>query len=132
MTDTMRDRFGSVLSELLDEEPRLAVVLAAIGVDRFAGNGALGRHPDRIINVGIREQLMINVAAGMALEGMRTVAHSFAPFLIERAYEQVKLGFAHQGVGGVLVSWGAPYDVAAYGRTHQTAADVSLMATLPE
>ncbi len=130
-TDSMRLRFGRVVSELLDEEPRLALVLAEIGVDRFVASGAFQRHPHRIVNVGIREQLMVNVAAGMALEGMRTIAHSFAPFLIERSFEQVKLAFAHQGIGGILVSWGAPYDVAAYGRTHQTAADVALVATLP-
>jgi transketolase len=115
----------------LDSEPRLAVVLADIGVDRFAASGAIARHPNRVINVGIREQLMVNVAAGMALEGMRPIAHSFTPFLIERSFEQVKLSFAHQGAGGILVSTGSPYDLPAYGRTHQTAADVALVATLP-
>ncbi|MEX1253123.1 MAG: transketolase [Dehalococcoidia bacterium] len=129
---TMRRRFGYVVSELLDAEPRLALVLSEIGVDRFMASGAVQRHPTRVINVGIREQLMMNVAAGMALEGMRPIAHSFAPFLIERSYEQVKLGFAHQGVGGILVSAGATYDVAQYGRTHQTGADVALVATLPD
>jgi transketolase len=132
MTDTMRTRFGAVVSELLESEPRLAVVLADIGVDRFAASGAIARHPNRVINVGIREQLMVNVAAGMALEGMRPIAHSFTPFLIERSFEQVKLSFAHQGVGGILVSTGSPYDMPAYGRTHQTAADVALVATLPD
>ncbi len=130
--DSMRRRFVDVVSELLDAEPRLAVVLADISVDRFLANGACERHPKRVVNVGIREQLMVNVAAGMALEGMRTIAHSFAPFLIERSFEQVKLAYSHQGVGGILVSYGAPYDVAAYGRTHQTAADVALVATLPD
>lgn len=43
----------------------------------------------------------------------------------------MKLAFAHQGVGGILVSSGATYDVAAYGRTHQTGANVALVATLP-
>jgi transketolase len=131
-TDSMRLRFGTAVSELLDTEPRLAVVLAEIGVDRFIASGAIARHPLRVVNVGIREPLMVNVAAGMALEGMRTIAHSFAPFLIERSFEQVKLAYAHQGIGGILVSWGAPYDVAAYGRTHQTAGDVALLATLPD
>lgn len=130
--DSMRKRFVRVVTELLDAEPRLALVLADIGVDPFRASGAAERHPLRVVNVGIREQLMVNVAAGMALEGMRTIAHSFAPFLIERSFEQVKLAYAHQGVGGILVSWGAPYDVAAYGRTHETAGDVALVATLPD
>jgi transketolase len=127
----MRDRFVDVVTELLDADPRLAVVMADISVDRFRANGACARHPQRVVNVGIREGLMVDVAAGMALEGMRPIAHSFAPFLVERAFEQVKLAFSHQGVGGILVSCGASYDVAAYGRTHEAPGDVALMATLP-
>jgi transketolase len=127
--DNMRSRFARVVSELLDTDPRMAVVLADISADRF--REAARRHPERVINVGIREQLLVNVAAGMALAGMRPVLHTFAPFLVERAFEQVKLGFVHQGVGGVLVSTGASYDVAAYGRTHQSPGDVALMTTLP-
>ena len=115
MTDSMRDRFVTVATQLLDEDPRIAVVMADISVDRFRSSGARARHPLRVINVGIREQLMVDVAAGMALEGMRPIVHTFAPFLVERAFEQVKLGFSHQGVGGILVSAGASYDVAAYG-----------------
>ncbi|MEX2247384.1 MAG: transketolase C-terminal domain-containing protein [Dehalococcoidia bacterium] len=131
-TDTMRDRFVSVVTELLDSNPKVALVMADISTDRFKSNGAIDRHPHRVVNVGIREQLMVNVAAGMALEGMRPIAHSFAPFVIERSFEQVKLGFSHQGVGGILVSAGASYDIAAYGRTHESPGDVALVATLPD
>ncbi|MDP9237395.1 MAG: transketolase [Chloroflexota bacterium] len=130
-SESMRDRFVRVVTELLDTDPRVAVVMADITVDRFRASGACERHPLRVINVGIREQLMVNVAAGMALGGTRAIAHSFAPFLIERAFEQVKLAFSHQGIGGILVSCGASYDVAAYGRTHEAPEDVALMATLP-
>jgi len=128
--DTMRDRFARVTSELLDEDPRLAVVLAEIGVAGFAR--ARRRHPDRVINVGIREQLMISVASGLALTGMRPIAHSYTPFLIERPFEQVKLDLAHQGVGAVLVSVGASYDASDNGRTHQAPEDVALISTLPD
>jgi len=128
--DTMRDRFARVTSTLLDEDPRLAVVMAEIG-----GAGlirAKRRHPDRIINVGIREQLMISVASGLALSGMRPIAHSYTPFLIERPFEQVKLDLAHQGVGAILVSVGASYDASDSGCTHQAPEDVALLSTLPD
>ena len=105
--------------------------MADIGVSRFAETGALHRYPDRVINVGIREQLLISVAAGMALEGMRPIAHSYTPFLIERPYEQIKLDFAHQDTAGILVSIGASFDAAGEGRTHQSPADVGLIAALP-
>ena len=131
MSTSMRGRFTEVVSDALDEEPRLAVVLADISLARFEETGAIARHPGRVVNVGIREQLLISVAAGLALEGMRPIVHSYTPFLVERPYEQVKLDLGHQDVGAVLVSIGASYDAAAEGRTHQSPADVSLLAALP-
>ncbi len=127
----MRERFTEVVSTALDADPRVAVVLADIGVSRFEESGAALRHPHRVVNVGIREQLLIGVAAGMALEGLRPIAHSYAPFLVERPFEQIKLDLGHQDVGAVLVSVGASYDASAEGRTHQSPADVMLLATLP-
>ena len=131
MSDVMRERFTTVVSSALDADPRVAVVLADVGVSRFEASGAALRHPERVVNVGIREQLLVSVAAGMALEGMRPVVHSYAPFLVERPFEQVKLDLGHQDVGAVLVSVGASYDAAAEGRTHQSPGDVALLATLP-
>jgi transketolase len=126
--DTMRERFGAVASLLLDEDPRLAVVLAVISGDRFTD--AARAHPDRVIDVGIREQLLVGVAGGLALSGLRPIVHTFASFLVERPFEQVKLDLGHQGVGAVLVSAGASYDITAGGRTHQSPGDVALLDTL--
>jgi transketolase len=127
--DTMRERFERVTSDLLDTDPQVAVVLAVIGASAF--EPARQRHPDRVINLGIREQLMIGVTSGLALAGLRPVAHTFAPFLIERPFEQIKLDIGHQGVGAVLVSAGGSYDYPAYGRTHLAPGDVALIDTLP-
>jgi transketolase len=121
---SMRERFYALAGEAVDEDPRVAVVLAEIGA------GELPRH-ERIFNVGIREQLMIGVAAGLAFEGYRPVVHSYAPFVVERPWEMLKLDLGHQDVGAVLVSNGASYDAARAGRTHQAPEDVALVSSLP-
>jgi transketolase len=74
---------------------------------------------------------MVSVGGGLALAGLRPIVHTYAPFLVERAFEQVKLDLAHQGVRAVLVSIGASYDAARAGRTHQAPEDVALLDTVP-
>jgi len=124
----MRETFVETTTALLDEDPRTALVLADISADAF--EPARRRHPDRVLNVGIREQLMTGVAGGLALTGLRPYVHSYAPFVIDRAYEQIKLDLGHQDAGAVLVSIGASYDGSAEGYTHQSPGDVQLLDTL--
>lgn len=124
-----RARLGAVAADLVRERADVALVYAEIGGQYF---GSVARqHPDRVINVGIREQLLVDVGAGLALAGLTPIVHTFAPFLVERPFESLKLGFSHQDVGGVLASTGGSFDIAHGGRTHQTGGDVALVDTLP-
>jgi transketolase len=132
MTSTvrlMRTAFADTVTAALDRDPRLAVVTADISATAF--DEARARHPDRVLNLGIREQALIGVAGGLGLTGMRPVVHSYTPFLVERPFEQIKLDLGHQDVGAVLVSIGGSYDDPVWGRTHQGPGDVALLDTLP-
>ena len=124
-----RSQFARTAADLVDTDDSVALVYAEISGQFF---GAVERrHPDRVVNVGIREQLLVNVGAGLALTGLRPIVHTFGSFLVERAFEQVKLGFGHQDVGGVLVGAGGSFDIVGGGRTHQSPGDVALMDTIP-
>ncbi len=120
----MRQVFADTVQDVMAVDERVAVVLAEISRDAF-------RPSPRVVNVGIREQAMVGVGSGLALSGMRPVVHTYAPFLVERPFEQIKLDFGHQDVGGVLVSIGGSYDDPVWGRTHQAPGDVALFDTLP-
>ncbi|HET9859484.1 MAG TPA: transketolase [Nocardioidaceae bacterium] len=124
-----RRTFARTAATLVDKDLSVALVYAEISGQFF--DDVEQRHPDRVINVGIREQLLVSAGAGLALTGMRPIVHTFASFLVERAFEQIKLDFNHQDVGGVLVGSGGSFDISGGGRTHQAPGDVALIDTLP-
>jgi transketolase len=119
----------ATIEEVLAKDERTVLILGDIGV--FGFRNAFRRFPDRVFNIGILEQATISLAAGLAFEGFIPVFHSIAPFVVERAFEQLKLDFGYQRVGGNFVSVGASYDYASLGCTHQCPADVALLKTIP-
>lgn len=125
----MRKAFVETVSRLLDEDPRVVVLLGDISVHAFREANA--RHPKRVINCGINEQAMVSMAAGLARAGMYPIVHTIAPFLVERAFEQLKIDFGFNGLPGCFVSVGASYDYAGLGCTHHCPGDVALMLTIP-
>lgn len=129
MPDTMRDRMGEVVSDLIKTDPNTALVLADIGKGDF--RDTFQNFPERVFNVGIMEQTAVSLAAGLALEGFHPIIHSIAPFVTERPFEQIKDDFCYQGLGGTIISIGASYDYGTDGMTHHGPADVPILKTLP-
>ena len=125
----MRQQAARTATELLREDPRTAVVLAEISTDLF--RDAMAHDPTRVVNVGIMEQTMVGVAAGMAMEGFRPIVHTITPFLVDRPFEQVKLDFGYQGLAGTFVSTGGANDYTSEGFTHHSPGDVQAMLTIP-
>jgi transketolase len=125
----MRREACAAAVDLFRRDESVAIVLAEISTDLFAP--AFAHAPSRAINVGIMEQAMVGVAAGFALEGFRPIMHTIAPFIAERAHEQVKLDFGYQRLDGLFVTTGASYDYGTSGMTHHSPGDVASMSTVP-
>ena len=109
----MRRTFGKVISELADRDEKIYVLVGDIGYQIF--DEFREKHPDRFINMGICEQSMIGVSAGMALEGLKPWVYTITPFLIERPFEQIKLDIDQQNVNVKLVGFA---DYPSLGPSH--------------
>lgn len=125
----MRKQLVNTVESILEKDNRLVLLLGDIGV--FGFRKAFELFPERVYNIGILEQSTISVAAGLAIEGLIPVVHTIAPFLIERSFEQLKVDFCYQRLGGNFVSIGASYDYAALGCTHHCPGDVGILKNLP-
>ncbi len=119
----MRRRFGRVITELADRDERIVVLVGDIGYSVF--DEFREKHPNRFINIGICEQSLIGVSAGMALEGLKPWVYTITPFLIERPFEQLKLDIDQQNVNVKLVGFS---DYPTLGPTHSELDGEKLMS----
>ena len=125
----MRKQLIDTMSKTLEKNKETILLLGDIGVHGF--RHAKKQFPNRVYNIGILEQTTVSLAAGLKIAGFIPTVHTIAPFLIERAYEQIKVDFCYQGLGGNLVTVGGSYDYAALGCTHHCPSDVMMINLLP-
>jgi transketolase len=125
----MRNQFVKTVEDLMAQNERLVLLLGDIGV--FGFRNVFKAYPERTFNIGVCEQAMTSMAAGLAKEGLIPVLHSIAPFVVERCYEQLKIDLCYQNLPANIVSVGSSYDYAALGCTHHCPGDVAVLRALP-
>lgn len=126
---SMRKQLVTTVERVLGTDARTVLLLGDIGV--FGFQKAFQQFSQRVYNIGILEQATVGMAAGLARAGLIPVVHTIAPFLVERSYEQIKIDFGYQGLGGNFVSVGASYDYASLGCTHHCPGDVGILLHIP-
>ena len=94
----MRKTFYDTMLEVGQSDPKLVVLVSDIG--HFGLQPFAKVCSGRYYNIGICEQTIISIAAGLAHAGLYPVAHTIAPFFVERSFEQIKLDFGYQELGG--------------------------------
>ena len=129
----MRDAFLDRVWRAMGEDDSIFFTCADFGspvLDKIRE-----QYPDRFANVGIAEQNLINISAGLAIEGYKVFAYAIAPFITMRCYEQIRVNLALLSVvrpmNVNLVGVGAGYSYVVSGPTHQCYEDLSIMRALP-
>lgn len=87
--------------------------------------------PDRVINVGISEQNMIGIAAGLALEGKKVFVYSIVPFATMRCFEQIRVDVCCQNLDVTIIGVGGGFAYGTLGTTHHAIEDIAIMNVLP-
>ena len=125
-----RESFGKALVEVGRENENVVVLTADLA---GATKTSLfeKEFPDRFINVGIAEQNMIGIAAGLATTGKIPFASTFAMFAAGRAYDQIRNSVAYPKLNVKICGTHAGVTVGEDGATHQMLEDLSLMRSIP-
>jgi len=125
----MRKQFRDTVTELAEADERVVLVFGDISV--FLFEPFARRFPTRFYNLGICENTLVSVAAGLASQGFIPFVHTIAPFVTERCLEQIKIDVSYNRFPINIVTCGATYDYAWDGPTHQALADMGALRLVP-
>jgi transketolase len=118
----MRNTFSETLYQCAKADPSIYIVVADI-----SPAGSMGKfqaeYPERFINVGVAEQVMIGISAGLALKGCQPFAYTIATFALYRPFEMVRDDLGYQNLPVTVV--------ATLGGTHHTQEDIAIAGAIP-
>lgn len=126
----MRNMFANTIYEAAKGDPRLCMVVADISpagsMEKFRQE-----YPERFINVGVAEQIMIGLCAGMAMRGLRPFAYTIATFTFYRPFEFVRDDLCYQDLPVTIVGIGGGVTYSTLGSTHHAQEDVAVARAIP-
>jgi len=126
----MRNKFADVFYEVAILDPSICMIVADISpagsLAKFSEN-----YPDRFINVGVAEQIMVGMSAGMAQRGMRPFIYTIATFSFYRPFEFVRDDLCYQNLPVTIVGIGGGVSYSMLGTTHHAQEDVAIAMSLP-
>ena len=126
----MRNTFAQTFHEAAKLDPRLCVVVADISpagaMDQFRKE-----FPDRFINTGVAEQIMIGMVAGMSARGLRPFAYTIATFALYRPFEFIRDDLCYQNLPVTVVGIGGGVTYSTLGSTHHAQEDISVACSVP-
>ena len=130
MGRAMREVFGQTVADLADTDPRIVMLDADVGSSTKADIFEK-RHPDRYLQMGIAEQNMLGVAAGLATVGLTPFISTFVAFGVTRSLDQIRVLIAQTGLNVKITPGYAGIFTGNTGKTHLIVDDVSIMRAMP-
>ncbi len=130
MGRAMREVFGETVAELATEDPRIVMLDGDLGSSTKADIFERA-HPGRFLQMGIAEQNMIGVAAGLASMGLIPFISTFVSFAVVRPLDQVRVQVAQTGLNVKLTAGYAGLFTGMAGKTHHIVDDISIMRAMP-
>jgi transketolase len=123
-----RDFVKQMLIEM-EQNPNIIFLTGDLGFNAL--EPIKEKFPDRFVNVGIAEQHMVGMAAGLALEGKKVIVYSIASFSSLRPYEQIRTDVCYHDLDVKIIGVGGGVNYATHGITHHTIEDIAIMNVLP-
>lgn len=124
----MRITFVHTLLKLAQKNKKIMLLTGDLGYSVF--EEYIQKLPDQYINMGVAEQNMTGVAAGMALEGKIPLIYSIAPFVTMRNFEQIRNDVCYQDLNVKIIGVGAGFSYGPYGHSHHALEDIGILRTL--
>jgi transketolase len=125
----MRTTFAKTLLQIGLKDPKVMLLTGDLGYSVFEDFQT--QIPKQFLNMGIAEQNMAGVAAGLAMEGLTPVIYSIVPFTTMRNFEQIRNDICYQNLNVKIVGVGAGFSYGPYGHTHHGLEDIGILRTLP-
>lgn len=125
----MRIAFIETLTEIAEKDPNVFLITGDLGFSVF--ENFVERFPKQFLNVGVAEQNMIGVAAGLALTGKKVFVYSISTFATLRPYEQIRNDVCYQNLPIVIIGGGSVFSYSSFGCTHQPIEDMGALRLLP-
>jgi len=126
----VRNTFAKTFLEAAQEDARLCVVVADISpagaMDQFRKE-----FPERFINTGVAEQIMIGMCAGMSMRGLKPFAYTIATFALYRPFEFIRDDLCYQDLPVTVVGIGGGVTYSTLGGTHHAMEDVAIASAIP-
>ena len=125
----MRQILPSLFLEAADSDERFLVLSGDHGYELF--DALRSRYPDRLVNVGVSEQSMVGIAAGLCRTGFHPCIYGLAAFVPMRVLEQVKIDLCYGSLPVIVLGDGAGLTYSMLGASHQCGEDVACLRPLP-